>query len=183
MNQGLGKDGNFNVASEDSGAATDNEVPAEDPNLTPEGFPVRLEVTITKDGTQGALFIESIVRDGQITTEHVHYFPNADLAEGKTAEQDYARRNLYTGPPFSNLDEDVQISIDQYIAERGIDTALALWVPEYMDFKEQREYVNWLQCKWSWFAVCDPANVVTRYEELRRCLASELKRLVSLTWP
>ena len=166
VNQGLGKDGNFNVASDGSGAAVDNEVLPEDGGLTPEGFPARLQVTITKDGTQGALFIESIVRDGQITTENVHYFQNADLAEAKTADQDWARRNLYTGPPFSNLDEDLQVLIDQYTAERGIDTALALWVPEYMDFKEQREYTNWLQCKWLRLVVPDLANVVTSYQEL-----------------
>lgn len=37
--------------------------------------------------------------------------------------------------------------LERYLEERGINTALALWVPEYIDFKEQREYLDWLSSK------------------------------------
>lgn len=171
------KDGNFNVTPEDSAAAaTEGEELTDEGGVNtqpPEGFPARLQVTITKDGLQGALYIESIVRDGEIITENVHYFPNSDLAEAKTAELDWTRRTLYTGPPFANLDEDLQALIDQYTAERGIDTALALWIPEYMDHKEQREYVNWLQCQFFQSILHLKANIANENnsnQELHRCL-------------
>jgi complement component 1 Q subcomponent-binding protein, mitochondrial len=51
---------------------------------------------------------------------------------------------LYTGPPFQQLDEEVQSLLEQYLDVRGINTALALFVPEYIDVKEQREYLGWL---------------------------------------
>ena len=81
--------------------------------------------------------------------ENAYYFAKAELAEGKTAEQDYVRRGLYSGPPFGNLDEDLQVLLERYIEERGVNTALALWVPDYVDYKEQKEYVDWLSGKWS----------------------------------
>jgi complement component 1 Q subcomponent-binding protein, mitochondrial len=145
INDGRTKGGNFNVAPEDSVAPADREELADDEGAPSEtGFPARLLITIEKEGVKGALHIESVVRDGEIMTENVHYFPSKELADAKTAEQDWARRSVYTGPPFANLDEDLQILIDRYVAERGIDTALALWIPDYVDYKEQKEYVNWL---------------------------------------
>ena len=136
-NSGRSKDGNINVASEDGLP------PAE------QSFPARLQITIEKDGVQGALQVESIVRDGEVVTENVHYFPDAATADAKNVEAEVARRSLYVGPPFANLDEDLQVLIDRYVAERGIDTALAIWVPDYVDYKEQREYVAWLSRKYS----------------------------------
>jgi complement component 1 Q subcomponent-binding protein len=51
---------------------------------------------------------------------------------------------LYTGPPFNNLDEDLQILLEKYLEERGINTRLALFIPDYIDHKEQKEYIRWL---------------------------------------
>ena len=52
--------------------------------------------------------------------------------------------NLYTGPPFQQLDEEVQGLLEQYLDVRGINTALALFIPDYIDVKEQKEYLGWL---------------------------------------
>lgn len=52
--------------------------------------------------------------------------------------------NKYLGPPFANLDEDLQILIDRYLDERGINSALAVFIPDYIDMKEQKEYTTWL---------------------------------------
>ena len=163
INQGRTSGGNINVAPEDRIAPADREELADDESPATaaggggagtsgeQGFPTRLHLTIEKEGVKGALHIESIVRDGDILTENLHYFPAAELADAKTAEQDWNRRALYTGPPFANLDEDLQVLIDRFVQERGIDTALAVWVPDYVDYKEQREYVNWLSGKYRFF--------------------------------
>jgi complement component 1 Q subcomponent-binding protein len=52
---------------------------------------------------------------------------------------------MYAGPPFGNLDEDLQVLFERYLDERGINTSLALFVPDYIDFKEQKEYLSWLE--------------------------------------
>lgn len=149
INQGRTKGGNFAVAPEDSIAPSDRaEGSYEDPSSGQEGnqepsFPSRLHINIEKAG-KGVLQLEAMAQDGEIMIENVYYYKKAELADAKTAELDWSRRDLYTGPPFGNLDEDLQILLDRYIEERGIDTALALWIPEYIDWKEQKEYLNWL---------------------------------------
>ncbi|KAL8673535.1 MAG: hypothetical protein Q9168_002024 [Polycauliona sp. 1 TL-2023] len=148
INQGRTKGGNFAVAPEDSIAPSDRpEGSYQDPS-SGEGeqepsFPVRLNILITKPG-KGALQLEATSQDGEVMIENVYYYKKPELADAKTAELDWSRRNLYTGPPFGNLDEDLQILLERYLNERGINTALALWVPEYIDWKEQREYLSWL---------------------------------------
>ncbi|MCJ1312169.1 hypothetical protein MMC25_005843 [Agyrium rufum] len=150
INQGQTRGANFNVAPEDS------EAPADRPELQDDesadagedqvatSFPATLNITIEKPGAQGVLQLETVATDGVIVIENAYYFPSADLADAKTAEQDWTKRGIYAGPEFGNLDQELQVLLERYLDERGINTALALWVPEYIDFKEQREYIEWL---------------------------------------
>lgn len=82
-----------------------------------------------------------------ILIENVHYHQSAELATAQSAEADWERRGHYVGPPFGNLDEDLQVLLERYLDERGINTALALFVPDYIDYKEQKEYMAWLNSK------------------------------------
>lgn len=154
INQGKTKGGNIRVAPEDSIAPADREELMDEDGQRGEeageepSFPARINVMIEKKG-KGTLQIETTAQDGEVVIDNVYYFANAELADAQTAELDWKRRNLYEGPPFGNLDEDLQVLLERYLDERGVNTALALWVPEYIDFKEQREYLNWLSSKCS----------------------------------
>lgn len=107
------------------------------------GYLARVDVTIEKPG-KGAMHVDAVARDGLIQIENVSYFSKAELATAETPDKEWERQSLYAGPPFGNLDEELQTLIERYLDERGIDTALASFVPDYIDFKEQREYVRWL---------------------------------------
>lgn len=153
IDQGQTLDGNLNVTPEDRVAPADqtnDESPgAEDANSEedPEpAFPSRINVTIEKTG-KGALRIDATAEDGQISVHNVLFYPKSELASAETAELDWSASELYSGPPFGNLDQDLQLLLERYLDERGINTELALWIPDYIDFKEQREYVNWLSSK------------------------------------
>lgn len=91
--------------------------------------------------------IETLAQDGYIQIQNVGYFAKADLANAASAEKEWTRQSLYSGPPFGNLDEDLQTLMEQYLEERGVDNALAVFVPEYIEFKEQQEYIRWLRSK------------------------------------
>ncbi|KAF1352285.1 regulatory protein-like protein suaprga1 [Delphinella strobiligena] len=143
VNQGRTSSGNMRVAPEDELAPADRpELNDEDVDAQPS-FPARVQVTVSREG-KGALAIECIAQDGEITIDNVYHFPTADLAEAKTAEKDWARRSLYTGPPFGQLDEDLQVLLERFLDERGINTSMALFIPDYIDMKEQKEYIGWL---------------------------------------
>lgn len=168
INQGKTRGGNTNVAPEDRVAPADRpelmdeESPSGEAGEQEPSFPARVNVTIEKAGKPGAMQIETIAQDGEIVIDNIYYFPKAELADAKTADLDWSRRNLYTGPPFGNLDEDLQVLLEKFLDERGVNTALALWVPEYIDFKEQREYLSWLSSK--------PRYVSTSFLVLTYCV-------------
>lgn len=134
INQGSGK--NFKIAPEDDieGGAEGEEEPS---------FPSRVNITIEKPG-KGAMAVETIAQDGMIVIDNVYYYPDASFAYAKTADKAHERQDMYVGPPFGNLDEDLQVLLERYLDERGINTQLALFVPDYIDMKEQKEYLRWL---------------------------------------
>jgi complement component 1 Q subcomponent-binding protein len=134
VNQGIEKN------SEVPLSAAENE--DEDSEQEPS-FPARVNVIIEKPG-KGALAIETTAQDGGIVIENVYHYVDASHAHAKTAEKIAERQELYVGPPFGNLDEDLQVLLEQYLDERGINTTLAIFVPDYIDMKEQKEYLRWL---------------------------------------
>lgn len=122
----------------------DGEEGAEGEEEQDQSFPARLNIVIEKAG-KGAMAVESVVQDGMVVIDNVYYYADASHASAKTAQQVHERQDLYVGPPFGNLDEDLQVLLERYLDERGINTALAIFVPDYIDMKEQKEYVRWLE--------------------------------------
>lgn len=149
INQGRVKGGNFQVAPEDDIAPADRDEFRNDNEVQGSGnFPATVRVHVTRKG-KGALTISCIADGGEIVIEEVSAYTKPELADAKSAENEFAGRNLYTGPPFSQLDDSLQELFETYLDERGINTAMALFIPDYIDMKEQKEYVRWLGSKWS----------------------------------
>lgn len=152
VNQGQTPGGNINVAPEDSVAPADRPELADDEDAAAgeqaqnPAYPAQVHVTISKPG-KGAMQIVTNAQDGLIVIENVYYYPQADIAEAETPEAEFARANIYAGPPFQNLDPELQSMLERYLDERGINEQLASFVPDYVDHKEQREYVQWLESK------------------------------------
>lgn len=107
------------------------------------GVTCRLNIVVEKDG-QGALNIDAMVQDAAIIVENMYYYHDPAIAHSASPEAVHKERDVYPGPPFGTLDEDLQLLMEQYLDERGINTALAVFVPDYMDVKEHREYLTWL---------------------------------------
>ena len=122
----------------------DAEASAEDIEQPEPSFPARVTITVEKPNN-GALLIQTVVQDGVFQIEEVSHFANAELAQSQTAEKDWARQSLYAGPPFENLDEDLQSLWDRYLEDRGLNAEFANMVPDYISVKEQKEYLRWLE--------------------------------------
>lgn len=106
--------------------------------------PCRLNIVVEKDG-KGALNIEALAQDGQIMVENFYYYNDSKFAHSESAEVAHQAQDAFPGPPFGTLDEDLQILLERYLEERGVTQALAVFVPDYMDLKEQKEYNHWLK--------------------------------------
>ncbi|KAG0233741.1 mitochondrial glycoprotein [Mortierella sp. GBAus27b] len=107
-------------------------------------FPVRCLITISKPDA-GSISIDAIAQDGAFIIESVSNLKDSALATASTAEADWEKRGLYSGPPFAELDEELQVSFEKYLDERQIDGDLANFVPNYVFHKDQVEYTNWLK--------------------------------------
>ncbi|CEH17648.1 regulatory protein suaprga1 [Ceraceosorus bombacis] len=94
---------------------------------------------------KGALTLDAQAEDGQFTVENISYYKDAKLATDLSADADWARRGLYIGPQFETLDENVQAQFEAFLNERGIDSDLARFVPDFAELKEQKEYCSWLE--------------------------------------
>ncbi|SNX87942.1 probable Mrb1 - Mitochondrial p32 Family Protein [Melanopsichium pennsylvanicum] len=106
-------------------------------------FPVRISATITKP-SGSALMLDAFVQDGEVNVDNIAYYKDQELATRIDAEADFQRRGVYLGPSFETLDDALQNQFQQYLVERGIDANLALFIPNYAEYKEQREYCTWL---------------------------------------
>ncbi|CAO3589264.1 unnamed protein product [Absidia cylindrospora] len=106
-------------------------------------FPVRASVTIEKNG-KGAVTIDTVAQDGEMAVESVMYYKDGKLASDASAESDWQRRGLYIGPQFGELDEGLQSLFEKYLEERGVNAGLAAFLPDYVEYKEQKEYTQWL---------------------------------------
>ncbi|PGH19297.1 hypothetical protein AJ80_04050 [Polytolypa hystricis UAMH7299] len=142
INQDGKKGSKITIAPEDKVSPADREGEAFEEESEPS-YPARVNITIEKAG-KGAVHFETVAQDGFFVIENVFHFAKPELANAETAEKEWARQSLYAGPPFGNLDQDLQDLWDRYLEERGVDTALATFVPDFIDYKEQKEYVRWL---------------------------------------
>ncbi|CAG9991473.1 unnamed protein product [Clonostachys byssicola] len=129
-----------------SRAAPEEDLEGEEEDDIEEGAaPINLSIVIEKPGkTAAALNIDATAQDGAIVVDNLFYYEDAKVARVDKPEDAQARADVYPGPPFGSLDEDLQVLMERFLEERGITQTLAVFVPDYVDVKEQREYLRWL---------------------------------------
>jgi complement component 1 Q subcomponent-binding protein, mitochondrial len=97
-----------------------------------------LDIVFLQSAGPGSLNIDALCQEGAFLVDNVSFYPDASLGTELTAEADWKRRGLYIGPQFDTLDVGLQEEFEKYLQERGIDERLALFIPEYSEFKEQK---------------------------------------------
>jgi len=107
-------------------------------------YPLRASLSVTKSNGSGALNIDMIVQEGHFIVDNISFYEDAKVGTELTAEADWKRRGLYIGPQFDTLDVALQDEIDAFLQERGVNDPVAHFIPQYAEFKEQKEYVTWL---------------------------------------
>lgn len=141
------KGGKIDVMPEDSIAPADREGDSDGVEYgSGPSYPIRLLVTITKPGNK-AIQVTAIVADGTIDIENLTIFEKASLVDAEGNKEAREAQSLYEGPPIRNLDPELQMHLERYLEERGINAELAVFLPDFVDQKEQKEYVSWLESK------------------------------------
>jgi complement component 1 Q subcomponent-binding protein len=160
----LGDEGEFQ--------AQQNKAENED-EILPPTFPARVNVTVEKPNN-GALLIQAVIQDGDLQIEEISHFADADVANAHTAEKDWARQSLYAGPPAENLDPELLAFWGRYLEERGLNLEFQNMVTDYIAFKEQKEYVRWLESKYLSMILASPLlTPASRRAQVRFCLSND----------
>ncbi|KAJ5594193.1 uncharacterized protein N7459_000401 [Penicillium hispanicum] len=134
----LGDEGEFQSQQRSQTGAEGEE------DVLPPTFPARLNVAIEKPDN-GALLIQAVIQDGDLQIEEISHFKDADVANAQTAEKDWARQSLYAGPPAENLDPELLAFWGRYLEERGLNVEFQNMITDFITYKEQQEYVRWLE--------------------------------------
>ncbi|KAL2694250.1 hypothetical protein Neosp_000825 [[Neocosmospora] mangrovei] len=144
--EGLEEDPSSQRSAQSSGRANEEiDEELEDDLEDEAAAPINLSIVIEKPGkTEGALNIDATAQDGNVVVENLFYYADAKVAKVESPEAAQKRADVYPGPPFGSLDDDLQLLMERFLEERGITQALAVFVPDYVDVKEQREYTRWL---------------------------------------
>ena len=112
-----------------------------DDEAPPDGY--RMLATIKEAGKattmQVGCFLGSHLRVHRVTLFPAGKEPPPDVVFGGFDELP-----LYAGPNFDELDQAVQNAFYEYLADRGVDDALAERLADFAQAKEQSEYVAWL---------------------------------------
>ena len=93
---------------------------------------VNFDVVITKK--EGKMVV-SCTASQSLAINQVRYVPN-----GKALED----TEMYGGPIFDQLDNELQDAFYAYMAERSVDEDLCFFILAHSGLKEQKEYVHWL---------------------------------------
>jgi len=93
----------------------------------------------------GTLTFNCTAEDGTLLINQVVFTGDSKLALEDSAQADYTRTNIYPGPNIEDLEEGLQDALYDYLLERiGDEEHFCTFIPEYIEYKEQKEYENWL---------------------------------------
>jgi len=102
-----------------------------------EGLFTECQISIQKSN-KGALLVDALVSENSFDVERIFHSMNANLAKDRNADTEWHRDNIYSGPMFDDLDDDVQAGFNKYLKERGINNELATFITKYSEHKEQK---------------------------------------------
>ncbi|KAJ9081550.1 Mitochondrial acidic protein mam33 [Entomophthora muscae] len=115
------------------------------PNVfSPENeHPIKFHAVLAKPG-KGSIFFDCMIVDASLETHNVMYYPETWRAQ-PTRVSDTPRLcdKVYISM-FGDLEDEIKEAIEIHLENRGIDEEMAAFVREYAVFKEQNEYMSWL---------------------------------------
>jgi predicted house-cleaning noncanonical NTP pyrophosphatase (MazG superfamily) len=129
---------------QENAAEEDQESPTEDEALGEPPGRLRFTVTATPIKTGKTLIFQCTSEVGTARIDAVSVGGGADEDIDKMHTED-AEYNEYVGPAFDELDEKLKEEFRRFLEiDVGIDSDMATFMNAYADYKEQQEYVKFL---------------------------------------
>lgn len=88
---------------------------------------------------------------GDFTVQSILPFSDPSLLLSEKPE-DFLKKDLtYAGPQFSNLDENLQHALLQYLHSRGLNVEFVEYIQDLATHLENQKYINWLDSMQKFF--------------------------------
>lgn len=102
-----------------------------------------VKVFISKPESNTGLFFNLMLQNSEeeLFVDYFNYKADATKFLAQVKEQGtFLAPSEYQGPQFSNLDESLQIALENYLEEKGINEELADFIFAYSEVKEEASY-------------------------------------------
>lgn len=106
-----------------------------------------IKVLVSKPQSNDGLFFNLMLQnsEGDLYVEYFNYKPDVKKFLAEVAEKGtFLGTSEYQGPQFSNLDEALQMGLESYLEEQGVNSDLAEFIFSYSEIKEEESYRNLL---------------------------------------
>lgn len=107
-----------------------------------------VKVLVSKPQSNDGLFFNLLLQDSSegFLVDYFNYKLNvSDFLAQVEKEGAFMTSSEYQGPRFSNLDDSLQLTMEKYLQEKGIDFDLADFVFSYAEVKEENSYRQLLE--------------------------------------
>lgn len=108
---------------------------------------INLNIVLEKTADESAVAFDVLLgpEEGSLIIENVTSYEKAADALNESAESNHKRELNYNGPEFSNLDESLQTSFEALLEKRGVSVEMHHFIFNYGIYKENLEYISWLE--------------------------------------
>ena len=104
-----------------------------------------IKTVIEKNGRASVYDIHLSLLDFEISIASVTFFDHAEDAIKECNCVEEISSSAYSGPEFTNLDEELQDAILKYLKDKGLGDEHWELIIAYSGVKENNDYINWLQ--------------------------------------
>lgn len=104
-----------------------------------------VNAVFVKDSKATGFDLSLSLIDSSFSVSAITNFEDSKIALNESPEASALRDLKYSGPEFTNLAEELQEAINQYLNSRGINNELAEFILAYSGVKENNEYLDWLE--------------------------------------
>ena len=107
-----------------------------------------VRVIVEKPGQDKGLLLNLFLQSSEASflVDFVNYQDNISefINDSVLKKNEFVDKFRYQGPRFSDLDESVQTAFENYLQSKGVNDELAEFIISFSEYKEEKEYRNWL---------------------------------------
>lgn len=93
----------------------------------------------------------NLEKEGGFSIQSISPFADPAVFLSQKPEDVFNKETTYAGPQFSNLDENLQLALLQYLNAKGLDADLVEYIEDISTHLENQKYINWLDTLQNFF--------------------------------